>query len=146
MSFLDNLENNLKSLESQPESKEEVERVHRVRANQRANAQAAAPWAEELKKGAFTADLLTQAARIGFSMRTKVHVAWLGTTLRLEARDRRVELRPTADGIVAAYLENGTETRVEPLDLKSDAASFVRRWLETAVQQPREEPPAWEEE
>jgi hypothetical protein len=131
MSFLDNLENNLKSLESQEEGKDAAERAHRARENQKASAQAAAPWAEELKKGPFTAELLKQAARIGFSMRLKVHVAWLGTTLRLEARERRLELRPTSTGIVAAYLENGAETRSEPLDLKSDAGEFVRRWLQS---------------
>lgn len=92
-----------------------------------------APWADELKKGPFTTELLKQAARVGFSMRTKVHVAWLGTTLRLEARERRLELRPTAAGIVTAYLENGVEARVEPLDLKGDPAEFVRRWLEAGV-------------
>jgi hypothetical protein len=131
MSFLDNLENNLKSLESQEEGKEAAERSRRTRETERANAQAAAPWAEELKKGPFTAELLKQAARVGFSLRLKVHVAWLGTTLRLEARDRRLELRPTAHGVVAAYLENGVETRSEPLDLKGDAAEFVRGWLDT---------------
>jgi len=130
MSVLDNLENNLKSLESQEEGKESAERSRRARDAERANAQAAAPWAEELKKGPFTAELLKQAARIGFSMRLKVHVAWLGTTLRLEARDRRLELRPTAAGVVAAYLEHGVETRSEPLDLRGDAADLVRRWLD----------------
>ena len=130
MSFLDNLENNLKSLESQEEGKESAERAQRARETRKANEQAAAPWAEELKKGPFTAELLKQAARVGFSLRMKVHVAWLGTTLRLEARERRLELRPAADGVVAAYLENGVETRSEPLDLKSDAAELVRRWLE----------------
>jgi hypothetical protein len=129
MSFLDNLENNLKSLESQEEGKESAERAHRARESEKASAQAAAPWAEELKRGPFTAELLKQAARIGFSLRLKVHVAWLGTTLRLEARDRRLELRPTATGVVAAYLESGVETRNEPLDLHSDSAELVRRWL-----------------
>src|SRR5664279_4793706 len=129
MSFLDNLENNLKSLESQEDGKESAERSHRSREIQRASAQAAAPWAEELKKGAFTAELLKQAARIGFSMRTKVHVAWLGTTLRLEARDRRLELRPTAIGVVVAYLENGQETRTEPCDLNGSPELLVRNWL-----------------
>jgi hypothetical protein len=131
MSFLDNLENNLKGLESQQEGKEAADRSRRARESAKANALAAAPWAEELKKGPFTAELLKQAARIGFSIRTKVHVAWLGTTLRLEARERRLELRPMAQGIVAAYLENGVETRREPLDLKTDAGELVRRWLET---------------
>ena len=51
-------------------------------------------------------------------------MAWLGTTLRLEARDRRLELRPTANGVVAAYLENGGEVRSEPLDLAGDAGEF----------------------
>ena len=130
MSFLDNLENNLKSLESQEEGKESAERSRRARESEKANAQAAAPWAEQLKKGPFTAELLKQAARIGFSLRQKIRVAWLGTTLRLEARDRRLELRPTAAGVVAAYLENGVEVRSEPLDLEGDAAELVRRWLE----------------
>jgi hypothetical protein len=129
MSFLDNLENNLKSLESQEEGKEAAERAQRAREAEKASATAAAPWAEELKKGPFTAELLKQAARIGFSLRLKVHVAWLGTTLRLEARDRRLELRPTAAGVQAAYLENGVETRSEPLDLRGDPGELVRRWL-----------------
>ena len=67
MSFLDNLENNLKSLESQEEGKESAERAARTRDAQRASAQAVAPWAEQLKKGPFTAELLKQAARVGFS-------------------------------------------------------------------------------
>jgi hypothetical protein len=54
---------------------------------------------------------------------------WLGTTLRLEAREKRLELRPTPRGIVAAYLENGQETRVEALDLKDNPEDLVRQWL-----------------
>lgn len=129
MSFLDNLENNLKSLESQEEGKEEAQRRQRARDSERANAQAAAPFAEELKKSPFTQGVLTQAARVGHSLRTKVHVAWLGTTLRLESRDRRLELRPTAQGIVAVYLENGQESSAEPLDLAGDPERLVRQWL-----------------
>ena len=129
MSFLDNLENNLKSLESQEEGKESAERQQRAREQQRASAQAIAPFAEELKKSPFTSALLTQAARVGHSVRVKVHVAWLGATLRLEARDRRLELRPTPQGIEAVYLEDGRETRSEPLDLKSDPEALVRQWL-----------------
>ena len=129
MSFLDNLENNLKSLESQEEGKESAERQQRAREQQRANAQAIAPYAEQLKQSPFTAGLLTQAARVGHAMRTKVHVAWLGTTLRLEARERRLELRPTAQGIAAVYLEDGREIRTIPLDLESDPESLVKQWL-----------------
>src|SRR5215469_17034631 len=107
MSFLDNLENNLKSLESQDEGRDAAVRQHRSREPERAQAQAVAPFAEQLKKSAFTAGVRSHAARVGHSLRTKVHVAWLGNTLRLEARDRRLELRPTATGIVAVSIENG---------------------------------------
>jgi len=129
MSFLDNLENNLKSLETAEQNRDEAGRRDRAREADRAQALAAAPYAEELKNSPFTAELLKQAARIGFSRRIKVHIAWLGTTLRLEARERRLELRPTAKGVVAAYLEDGLETRSEPLDLGSDPAQLVANWL-----------------
>jgi len=129
MSFLDNLENNLKSLESREEGNSAADQQRRERERDRASAQAAAPYAEALKKGPFTAELLRQAARIGFEKRTKVHVAWLGSTLRLEARERRLELRPGAAGIQAVYLEDGREARSEPLDLDGSAEDLVRRWL-----------------
>jgi hypothetical protein len=129
MSFLDNLENNLKSLESSEQGREDKEREQRARESDRARVQAVAPFAEELKKGPYTAELLKQAARVGFSLRTKVNIVWLGTTLRLEAREKRLELRPTPRGIVAAYLENGQETRVEALDLKGNPEDLVRQWL-----------------
>ena len=129
MGFLDNLENNLKSLESSEQGKDDAERAHRERENQRAQAQAVAPFAEQLKKSPFTAELLNQAARVGFSMRTKVRVAWLDSTLLLEARDKRLELRPTASGIVAAYFEDGQEKRTEACDLSGSAEDLVRRWL-----------------
>jgi hypothetical protein len=125
MSFLDNLENNLKSLESREESNDAVENQRRARERERAEALAAAPFAEELKKGPFTAELLKQAARIGFEKRTKVQAAWLGSTLRLEARERRLELRPTAGGVQAIYPDGHSE----PVDLQGDAEAFLRAWL-----------------
>jgi hypothetical protein len=129
MSFLDNLENSLKSLESSEEGRASLESEQRLRERDRAAAQAAAPSAEELKKGPFTAALLRDAARVGHSLRTKIHIVWLGSTLRLEAREKRLELRPTAAGIVAAHIENGVETRVEPLDLNGDPERLIRSWL-----------------
>jgi hypothetical protein len=129
MGFLDDLENNLKSLESSEQGKDDAERAHRVRESERAQSQAVAPFAEQLKKSPFTAELLTQAARVGFSLRTKVHVAWLGSTLRLEARGKRLEFRPTPQGIVAGYIENGQETRTEACDLNGSAEDLVRCWL-----------------
>lgn len=133
MSFLDNLENNLKSLESQEEGQEEAARQQRERERERAGAQAAAPYAEQLKKGPYTEELLKQAARIGFAMRTKVHVAWLGSTLRLEARERRLELRPTPTGVVAVEIDQNREIHTEPLDLKGNPEDLLRRWLAPAA-------------
>jgi hypothetical protein len=130
MSFLDNLENNLKSLESQEEGKESAEREHRDRESRRANAHAVAPFAEQLKSGPYTAELLTQAARVGHSLRVMVRATWLGATLRLEARGRKLELRPTAAGIAAVYLENNREVRSEPLDLRGSPEQLLRAWLE----------------
>jgi len=129
MSFLDNLENNLKSLESAEEGRETADRQRRAREQELAKAQSVAPWAEELKKSPFTAELLRQAARVGHSMRLKVYVAWLGTTLRLEAGGRRLELRPTATGIVVVYLEHQQAPRTEPLDLSRNAEELLRGWL-----------------
>jgi hypothetical protein len=132
MSFLDDLENNLKSLESHEEGNEEALRQQRARETQRASAQAVAPYAEELKKGAYTAELLRQAARIGHALRVKVHVAWLGATLRLEARERRLELRPTPQGVLAVWIENNRETRSQPVDLKGQPEEMLREWLSVA--------------
>jgi hypothetical protein len=133
MSFLDNLENNLKSLESQDEGREGAERQQQERERNWAGAQAVAPYAEQLKKGPYTEELLKQAARIGFSMRTKVHVAWLGSTLRLEARERRLEFRPTPSGVVAVEIDQNRETRVEPIDLAGSPEDLLRRWLAPAA-------------
>jgi hypothetical protein len=132
MSFLDNLESNLKSLESQEDAAAARESQHKARERQKANAQAAAPFAEELKRGPYAAELLKQSARVGHEHRTKINIAWLGTTLRLEARERRLELRPTPSGIDAAYIEGGSE-RVEQLDLKGSPEQLLRNWLSTAA-------------
>jgi hypothetical protein len=129
MSFLDNLENNLKSLESREEGNDTAEQQRRARERDRAEAQAAAPYAEELKKSPFTSELLKQAARVGFEKRTKIHVAWLGSTLRLEARERRLELRPTGAGVKAVYIESGQEVRSEPANLNGNAEELIRAWL-----------------
>ena len=129
MSFLDSLENNLKSLESQQEGRTDVERQQLERERNRAKAQATAPYAEELKKGPDTAELLKQAARLGHSMRLKVHIAWLGSTLRLEARGRRLELRPAPDGVAAVWLEENRETRTDRVDLGGNPETLLREWL-----------------
>jgi len=132
MSFLDNLENNLKSLESQDEGNRDASRQQRSRDSQRASALAVAPYAEQLKKGPYTAELLRQAARIGHALRVKVHIAWLGSNLRLEARERRLELRPTPKGILAVWIEGNRETKSQPVDLDGQPEQMLREWLNAA--------------
>jgi len=140
MSFLDNLENNLKSLESREDGKEQSGRDRTRRDAQRASAVASAQYAEQLRKGPYTAELLRQITRLGFAARTKVHLTWIGTTLRLEARERRLELRPTPSGILAVFLADRAESRKEPVDLASNPEALAQAFM--AWLPPREESPA----
>jgi hypothetical protein len=99
MSFLDNLENSLKSLESQDER---GSNDRNQRDAERKAAMAAAP---------------------------KVYIAWIGTTLKLEARERKLELKPTPTGILALFIEPGKDTREQRLDLTGNPEELVREWL-----------------
>jgi len=126
MSFLDNLESNLNALERQQESSGDDRRRQE---QDRAEAIAAQPWAETLRQSDFTRRLMDEAVAAGHSRRTKVYITWIGTTLRLEARERRLELRPTAEGVRAVALENGVETSARIIDLAEDPALLVRAWL-----------------
>jgi hypothetical protein len=130
MSFLDSLENNLKSLESREDGAQRDKEDRKKREAEWAQTQAAAPFADRLKNGSFTAVLLEEATRIGHSQRTKVHIAWLGTSLRLEAKTRKLELRPTGEGVVGVWFENGQEVRQEAVDLTGDAGRLAKAWLE----------------
>jgi hypothetical protein len=127
MGYLDNLESTLKNLEGNNERDAVDDRKRRE--SERAQALAAAPFAEELKKGKFTMGLLDHATRIGFSQRTKVNMTWLGTTLRLEAKERRLELKPTGQGVIAIMSAAGKEVARRPVDLKSDPERLAREWL-----------------
>ena len=102
MSFLDNLESSLKNLESQEERDPREHQQQTPEKNAHAHAVAVAPWAEQLKNGPYTQRLFEQAALAGHRIRTKIYMAWFDDMLRLEARERRLELQPTAEGIVAA--------------------------------------------
>jgi|SRR5690242_4896000 len=126
MGFLDNLENDLKNLERQDERDTSA---HERRQAERAEALAVAPWAEKLKTSPYTNDLMNKAAEAGHHIRTKVYMTWLGTTLRLEARGEKLELRPTADGIRAVFLKGMDETKSRAVDLSGDAGELVREWL-----------------
>lgn len=126
MSFLDNLESSLKNLESQ---EERDPNAHKRRMDDRAKALAVGPWAEKLKSSPYTEKLFDEAALAGHRLRTKVYMSWLDSNLHLEAKGRKLELRPTPDGIVAIFLEPDGETRTEALDLESEPADLIRRWL-----------------
>ena len=128
MSFLDNLENTLKTLEGREEKDRRVRL--RQREDERAQAIAAAPYAEALRKGAFANEFLSHAVRIGHSSRTKINMLWVGNTLRAEARDRRLELRPTGEGVRAVFHEDVEDTASEIVDLKKgNPEDLARRWL-----------------
>jgi hypothetical protein len=122
MSFLDNLENNLKALESRDEGGIDESRR---RDRERELAVAAAPWAERLKREPFAQTLMQLATLAGRQRRIKVNLMWIGTTLRLEARGIRVELRPGAKGVTAVFLRGAEEIRQEPIDLSDNPQKLV---------------------
>jgi hypothetical protein len=131
VSFLDNLENNLKALETaDARDPEAMARQQAEQAAARDAARLAAPYAAALKSSSFTNDLLTAARTIGHAQRTMVRFHWREHTLILEAKDKKLELRPTAKGVVAVYFEGGEEKKTLPVNLKSKAEAFARAWLE----------------
>jgi hypothetical protein len=128
MSYLDNLESSLKSLESQ---EERDPREHQRRQEERKRAVAVGPWAEQLKTSPFTQKLFEQAALAGHRIRTKIYMAWFDDMLRLEARERRLELRPTAEGIVVAFIEPDGATKTQAVNLASDPTQLLQQWLDS---------------
>ncbi len=128
MSFLDNLENNVKAMEGR-DAMEAGGQEAKQRELERQQALAAAPYLERLKAGPYTDRLFTEAARAGHRVRTKVDIAWLGNTLRLQARDRKLELRPTPEGVVAVFMEDSREVRSVPVDLDRSPAPLIRELL-----------------
>ena len=130
MSFLDNLENNLKALESRDErDPAALEREAAERKAAREAALKSAPHAEALRNGPFTDGLLTSCRLLGHRKRILVRPTWVDSTLRLEAGARRMELRPTPDGVVAVCFEEGREAESSPVDLSSDPLKLAERWL-----------------
>jgi hypothetical protein len=122
MSFLDNLEDNLKALESlEAGGLDDRKR----RETERERALAAAPWADRLKSSPYVAKLMRDLTRAGFARRMKVNFVWLERTLRLESMDQRLELVPTPEGIEAVF--PGHRVSVN-LDEEPDV--LIREWLE----------------
>ncbi len=126
MSFLDNLENNLKALESREQGGLD-ERGRREA--EKTRARAAAPWAERLKNAPWTQALMQQSTRAGFRRRVKVNLLWIGTTFRLEALGHRLELRPDADGIRAVFLHGPQELNNQAVDLAGDPQKLIAEWM-----------------
>src|SRR5436190_23968573 len=131
MSFLDNLENNLKALENREErNPENVKRDHERREADRTSALLRAPHVEALRSSPFTSELLTQCRTIGHGQRVLVQFTWLGENLRLEAKAKRMELAPTAEGITAVFSLHGQETGRQGVDPNvDDASALARLWL-----------------
>ena len=131
MSFLDNLENNLKALENREErDPEKVKREQERREADRTAALLRAPHAEALKTSPFTTELLTQCRTIGHGQRVLVQFTWLGETLRLDAKTKRMELVPMVDGITAVLSVDGEETARIKVDPRTDRApALAKRWL-----------------
>lgn len=131
MSYLDSLENNLKALESREEKDpEKVRRDQERREADRTAALLRAPHAEALRNSAFTAELLTQCRTIGHGQRVLVKFTWIGENLRLDAKEKRLELTPTKDGITAVYSLESSEVKRAAVDLQADdPAALARKWL-----------------
>lgn len=139
MGFLDNLENTLKSNEAREEREPaHYRKTQRQIEAEKAKAKAIQPLVDELRKGKFTAELLNEVTRISHGLRTKVYITWLGSTLRLEAREHRLELVPTSEGISATTFVQARPTGTHSVDLKKSAKPLAERWLSSVG--PRAEP------
>ena len=130
MGFLDNLENTLKNAERTNDREDDMAATL-SRAAELQEIRAAAPHAEALRNGKWTQDLLTHCVTIGHGQRVRVGMTWIGTTLRLDAREKRLDLQPNAQGILGIFSVDGAITALEPIDLNSDAEALARKWLAT---------------
>jgi len=136
MSFLDNLENNLKAMESRSErDPAALAREAAAREATRSAALEIAPYAEALRNGPFKDGLLTACRDIGHRRRILVRPVWVDSTLRLEAGDKKLELRPTPSGVIAVFIEGGLEQDRAPIDLASDPAKVAKKWLAARAHQ-----------
>jgi hypothetical protein len=136
MSFLDNLENNLKAMESAQQ--EGIGDRARKDAD-KARAKSAAPWAEKLKNSPWTQNLMKQAVRAGFQRRVKMNLIWLGSVLRLEALEERLELRPIASGIEAVLLHGNEEVKRQKVNLDGEPEKVLDILMKAVDARRREE-------
>jgi hypothetical protein len=133
MSFLDNLENNLKALESREQKDPEaLAREAAAREANRSLALAIAPYSEALRNGPFKDGLLTACRELGHRRRMLVRPVWVESTLRLEAGTKRLELRPTPNGVLAVTFIDGKEHESTTIDLSSDPVKLAEKWLDAS--------------
>lgn len=131
MSFLDNLENNLKALENAEERDPGArKRAEEARAAERNAAEAIAPYAEQIRRSKFTDQLLGALMTLGHERKLVVRPTFLDQKLRLETGAKRLELVPTPQGVEAVYYVDGNETAREKANLEGDAVAFAKEWLE----------------
>ena len=131
MSFLDNLESNLKALESREErDPQALARQAAEREAARSLALQINPHAEALRNGPFKDGLLTACRNIGHRSRILVRPVWVDSTLRLEAGAKKLELRPTPSGVLAVFIVEGREQESTLIDLSSDPVKLAEKWLE----------------
>jgi hypothetical protein len=131
MSFLDNLESNLKALESREEKDPKaLAREAAAREAARSAALQIAPYANALRNGPFLDGLLTACRDIGHPRRILVRAVWVDSTFRLETGAKKLELRPTPNGVIAVSLVEGREQGSTPVDLSSDPFKLAEKWLE----------------
>jgi hypothetical protein len=134
MSFLDNLESNLKALESRDErDPKALAREATAREAARSAALQIAPHADALRNGPFLDGLLTACRDIGHPRRILVRAVWVDSTFRLETGAKKLELRPTASGVMAVFLLEGKEQESTPVDLSSDPVKLAAKWLEVGT-------------
>src|ERR1700691_3558719 len=130
MSFLDNLESNLKALESRSErDPDALAREAAAREAARSVALEIAPYAEDLRNGPFKDGLLTACRDIGHRTRILVRPVWVDSMLRLEAGAKKLELRPTPSGVLAVFFDGGREQQSTPIDLSGDPVKLAEKWL-----------------
>jgi hypothetical protein len=131
MSFLDNLESNLKAFESLNEKDPKtLARDAAAREAARSLALEIAPYAEALRNGRFKDDLLSACRNIGHRRRILVRPVWVDSTLRLEAGANKLELRPTARGVLAIFFFEDKERESTLIDLSGDPTNLAEKWLE----------------
>lgn len=130
MGFLDNLESNLKALESRSErDPQALAREAAAREAVRSAALEIAPHAQALRNGSFKDGLLTACREIGHGRRILVRPVWIDSTLRLEAGAKKLELRPTPSGVLAVFFDGGREGESVLIDLSSDPVKVAEKWL-----------------